>query len=395
MIVPCSRICRMRPSVAARPLRTQPSDPMNRLLSLSLLAVLLTPILPAAQPAGGTTDGLYLTNEQPPVQVSTSALFQYFEEGDTTLTQLTMPLAVFVAPHPRLGLSMRVAATSIEGDQLTSVFGPADAQAALSYLLPLGAASAVASVAANLPFGEAALSRSERSTAFLLGQNFYDFRLPSVAQGFNVAPGLTVAVPLNARVAVGAGVVYQVRGSFEPLRFDESEYDPGDELLVTAGLDVRLGEEGSVALDGSYIYYTEDTFGDLAYTTGDAVAVTAQWSGPVGAHRARLLGRVRHKAESEIPPEVGAFLGLDATVPTQGRVLGEVRFDLSPRLALGTFVQGRHYTESEAFSAKTLVDAGLAPEYLVGRGLTITGRLGATAGSFWGAHGGVGARWSL
>jgi hypothetical protein len=370
---------------------------MRRFLAfLGLLAALL--LLPAssrAQVTGAAPTPIYVGSQRPPMQFTTGAVYQRYEGDEATLAQLTIPVAFFVPVQRGLGLSVRLAAISAEGDGLSSVFGPADAQAALSYHRALGAGSAVGSLSVNLPFGDAALSGGQRSTAFLIGQGFYDFHVPTLGQGFNVAPGLIYAFPVGERLALGAGISYQYRGPFEPRRGSDDAYDPGDEVLLTAGLDYRLAEGSTFALDVSYVRYGEDVFEDLAYTPGDAVAVTVQWASALGEHAVRVLGRARHRADSTIPPETAALLGLDATIPTQGRLLGHARFRLGPRLHFGALAQGRYYAESEVFAERMLFDVGVVPEYEVYPGLALTARLGATLGDFQGVEAGLGLAWGL
>jgi hypothetical protein len=322
-------------------------------------------------------------------------VYQHYEDDDLQLSQLTIPFTALVPLTPALGLSLRTVYASTDGDDLAAFFGMADAQAALSYYRTLGAGSAVASLAVNLPVGTAVATREEVETAYLLGLGFFDFRVPSFGQGLNVTPGLTYAFPVAPNLALGVGASYQYRGDFEPRAFAAETYDPGDEVLLTAGLDYGLGEASTLALDATYVHYGEDRFGDLAYTTGDAFLATAQWTGPVGAHEARVLGRVRLKGESSAPPETLLLLGPDATIPTQARLLGHVRFRLGERVRLGALAQGRYYDETEVSTAKTLFDLGVLPEYELTPGLVLNARLGATLGDFRGGEVGAGLTWGL
>src|SRR5690606_28120510 len=105
------------------------------------------------------------------------------------------------------------------------------------------------------------LSSEEFRTSVLLSQHVYGFRVPVLGQGFNAAPGLTVAVPVSDRVVVGVGFAYQYRGAFEPLD-DGRSYDPGDEVLVTGGLDAALSDTWTISGDASYALYQTDRLDD-------------------------------------------------------------------------------------------------------------------------------------
>ena len=371
---------------------------MKRLLSYALL--LTAPLAIAATshaqaPSGEETAPLYIGSEWTPLRVTTLAVYQHYDDNGTTVSQVTLPVSVFVPVTPDVGFSLRTGYASSDGSGMTTISGFADAQLALSHNRTLGPGSAVASISVNLPSGDGTLTQAESETAFLVGQGFYRFRLPSLGQGFNVAPGLTWAVPLGVNYAAGVGVAYQYRGPFEPRAELDDSYDPGDELLVTAGLDARVSESSTIAVDVSYAHYQADTWMGLDYTTGDAITLTAQWTEVVGPHEVSVLGRVRHKEESTVPAATSAFLGLDATVPDQGRLLGHARFRVSSRLRIGALVQGRFYSESAAFDARTLYDVGLVPEFDIARGLTLLGRIGGTFGTLQGINVGGGLAWSM
>src|SRR5690606_13491395 len=108
-------------------------------------------------------------------------------------------------------------------------------------------------------------------------------------------PGVTYALPLGERLAVGLGVGYQHRTPFRPRAGLDDDYDPGDELLLTGGLDYRLSPATALSLDLTYAAIGTDTSGDLAYASGDAVAVTARLRSAWRRHDVHLLGRFRSK----------------------------------------------------------------------------------------------------
>ncbi len=364
--------------------------------SFLLVAVLALADSSRAQlPTSDSATPIYTAGETPSIQVTTLAIYQIYDDSGSSVSQLTLPVSVFVPVTPRLGLSLRTSYAASDSDGMTSLSGLGDAQIAASYNFDIGPGSAVASASANLPSGESTLTLDEAATAFLIGQGFYGFRLPSLGQGFNVAPAVTWAVPLNTNLAVGLGAAYQVRGSVEPRTGFGESYDPGDELLLTAGLDARVRETSTVALDVTYARYGSDTWMGLDYSTGDAVAATVLWTEVLGPHNVRVLGRVGHRQESMVPPGTSAFLGLDATVPNQGRLLGHARFRVSPRLVMGAATQGRYYSASRAFEERRLFDAALIPEFEIMPGLTLLGRVGGTLGTLQGIEVGAGLSWSM
>lgn len=374
---------------------------MFRILLLCVVSALSLglPAAPQAQPADEGSAPFYVEGAPAavasPMRFTAGAVYQQYDDDDVDLAVLSVPFTTSFSLTRALSLGVRASFVSADGADQASYFGYADTQAALSFQQTFGGTSAVASLSVNLPTGVEGATPQEAETAFLIGQAFYGFRLPTLGQGYNVAPGLTIAFPVSSGLAVGVGASYQYRGPFEPSRLSDAEYDPGDEVLLSAGFDARLGAASTVALDATYVAYSEDTFEGFAYTTGDAFMVTAQWTAGLGGHDVQLLGRARVRGETSIPPETLALLGPDATVPTQGRLLGHARFRFGDRLRFGVRAQGRYYEESEVFSAKTLFDVGVVPEVQVAPGLWLNGRVGGTVGDLQGFDVGAGLAWGL
>ena len=353
-------------------------------LTFAAAGLLARPV--AAQPiTGDAVTPLYIGSDRPLVRFSISGLVQRVEDGDLTLTQISTPVSLFIPLGRTLGVSARVAGARTESDSLATILGVADAQLAASLRVPVGAARVVASLGVNLPTGipevTGPLGEDEAATAFLLGQPFYGFRTPILNQGVNIAPGLTLALPLGDRLAIGVGVAHQMRGAFEPLAETGDRYEPGAETLVTGGIDARLAPGASATLDISYVRYEPDVWVGEAYQTGDAVALTAQVTGAIGRHEVRLLGRIQQKADSEIPTETEAALGLNASVPFQARALANARLRAGRWARLGLTAQARTYSASEVFGSRTLLDLAATPELRLGTRLGLFGRVSSTFGT--------------
>ena len=352
-----------------------------------LLALLAAPPLLAQDAAP-----LYAEPDRQPVRVTVSALGLTYDDDDAGAlpSQLAVPVSVSV-PLGNVALSARTTYARAEWTGQESLSGLGDVQVAASGLVPLGRSSAVVSVSANLPTGQRGLTAAEAATAYRVGQAFYDFPLPTWGQGFNLAPGLTVAVPLGDALALGAGVAYQYRGVFEPLAETSDEFDPGDEVILSAGADFRAGAATVAAVDVSYVMYQTDTFGAREFDVGDAIAATAEVTSQIGGTHLRLLGRVRVRGDGEAAP---VPTEPEATVPLHARVRGEVRVPFGRSLALGILAQGRYYDESEAFESQTLVDLLARPAIRVS-GLTLQGQIGATLGTLPGLRYGFGVAYDL
>lgn len=360
-----------------------------------ILIVILS-LLPVAG-AGAQPGEFFLTAQRQPVQVSVSSLYQRYQDDAQLIEQVSFPLFVIVPIGSRLGLSVSAGGgaaggTEAEGEALERLAGFADAQVGLSYHQRIGGGSIVANLGANLPSGKRELSPQEFATSILLSQNFYDFRLPTMGQGFSIAPGFIVAFPVGERLAVGGGVAYQVKGAFTPISTAAAEYDPGDELVLTGGLDVRLAETAALSADLSYTRYGADAFGgESYYEAGDRVMAILQYLSYQGFNELRVLARYSSRARGTLPSVGGGLVTEEQrTVPDQGRLSISYRRRTNRAMYLGLLVQGRFYDETAAFSQKQLLDLGFLPELRITEEASLVTRFIYTLGSFSGLEAGVG-----
>ena len=383
---------------------------MNRLRLVLPLALLLTLPFAAPQAQVMPSDGgseLYIGSQRPPVRVTAMGVFQRYsgvlieDTPEVGVSEFSAPLVIFAPLARNVGFSLRSSFTSVTGDappdapgpeqNTTSVRGLTDTQAALSYFTALGPGSAVVNVSANVPSGTSELEPDEAAAAFLVGQNFYGFQLPSLGQGFNVAGGLTYALPAGDALVIGLGASYQRRGAYAPVA-GAGDYDPGDEILLTGGFDYGLSRVSSLALDVTYAIYSADTFGDVEFQSGNAFSVTAKWAGEVGGRRAGLLGRFRTKGETDYLQNVTSP---DLVIPTQGRLRAHVEVAGNQQFGLGVFAQGRTYAASDLFDAKALFDVGVTPSVRVLPNATLLVRAAVTFGDLSGFEVGGGLAWEF
>ncbi|MFQ5570999.1 MAG: hypothetical protein ACE5G0_15070, partial [Rhodothermales bacterium] len=326
---------------------------MKRLLLLLLM-------LGLAAEGAAQESSLYLSSQQQPVQISLGALYQNYTEDDNSISEFSIPLMLSIPVGDRFGLSLVANQASATGDSLESVSGVSDAQVGVSYYQRLGRSSLVVSLGVNLPSGKRELTVDEFETSIFLSQHFYNFRVPGFGQGFNISPGFVFAFPAGENVVLGVGASYQVKGGFKPQEGMTDDYDPGDELLVTGGLDYRIDRASNLSVDVTFTHYQSDALGDEeVYATGDKVTATAQWLHYIGPHRIQLVGRYRSQSKSTRPAVFGQAEAELRTLPTQFLARGSYRHQVSPTLFLGVLAQGRIFDETTFFESKTLVDLGL------------------------------------
>lgn len=357
---------------------------MKRLAFFALLVVLAAP----AGYAQEQPSALYVSGTPDLPRVSAETIYQRFSKDGAHIAEVSVPLSVYLPLGDRLAVSLHSNYATISGSDLETASGVGDVQLVTSLYQPIGAASLVASLGVNATTGRSALSAEEFRTATLAGQTIYDLRVPTFGQGLRVAPALTVAFPAGDRAALGLGLSYQYRGPYEPLRGLTDQYDPGEEILLTAGADVQLGTVSSASLDVSFGLNGTDTWGALEYDPGHSLSATAQYRLALGLHEVRAVARYRSRGEGTLPEEV---ITAEAVVPTQLQFLADARFQVDPAVRVGGLARFRTYDASALFPERqTLVDVGVVPEWSASERVRLVGRFVYTLGSFSGLTAGGG-----
>ena len=360
---------------------------MNTLTKRILLLLLL---LGLAAEGAAQDDALYLSSQQQPVRISIGASYQSYAEDGGDLSEFSIPLAISIPLGRRLGVSVLASQASASGDNVESVSGVSDAQVGLSYYQQVGQGSVVLSLGANLPSGKRELTQDEFATSIFLSQHFYNFRVPGFGQGFNVSPGLVVALPVSEDVVLGVGASYQVKGGYKPIE-GMDDYDPGDEILLTGGFDYRLSRTTNLSADVTYTRYGSDTFGGRdVYTSGDKLTITAQLLGYLRVHELRLVARYRGLSKGSRPAVPGAADESLQTLPGQVLLRGSYRHRVSPAFTLGLLAQARLFDETDVFEARNLFDVGLAPVVALSDKVALRLRFLYTLGNFTGFETGGG-----
>jgi hypothetical protein len=281
-----------------------------------------------------------------------------------------------MAVNRRLRLGVSASRAVARGDSVATLSGFSDARLGLNYRGTLGQSSYVLSLGVNVPSGKDELTDAEFRTSYVLSQDYLRFQVPHFGQGFNLSPGLTLAFPLSDRLVVGAGMTYQVLGSYRPASSLLSDYDPGNELLLTGGLDYRLTPETSFSADLTYTLYGVDTLGEEeVFAAGNKVVLSAQLRRRTGFDEIWLFGRYRTRAKNEV-----ALAGLlieetAKTLPNQADLMGYYRFRLAPRVQLSLLAEARFVEATPFREAATIGGAGVAPAFALSDGMEVPLRL--------------------
>lgn len=362
---------------------------------LALLFLLVVPFAWGQRNDLGDRSDIYLSSQQRPIDVVFGAVYQTYTDGtgpvEREISEVSLPTAVFVPLGSSLGLSVLASHATVSGDNLETISGLTDVKLGASFYQRVGQGSLVVSVGANLPVGETEFTEEEYSTAVAQSLHVYNFRVRGYGQGFNVAPGFTFAYPVSERVVLGVGASYQSRGGYRPVVLLDADYNPGDEVLVTGGVDIRLSQTLNFSADATYTTYDADTIEEEeVFTAGDKLTATGQLLGRFGFNELRLLARYRSPDGSTIPATGALPERTVQTIPTELFLHASYEQRIARRFSIGLMAQGRLFEEATFYDALTLIDVGLLPTIRFTDGVALETRFLYTTGDIEGFEAGGG-----
>lgn len=353
-------------------------------LLISLLVVLLLATDALAQER--TTP---LAGQRAPAQVMLWPVYQQYQDGDLHLAEFSTALTAYLPVGRNAGLSLRAGQAQASGD-VENLGGLTDIQMAGTYYQALGRASIVGGLTLNLPSGKQALTPAEFQTLVLLSRTVYDFQTPTLGQGFGAATSLTLALSLNDRMVIGGGVSYQYRGAFEPVAEMQAAYDPGDEITLTAGVDVQLAPHMVLSGDVSYTTYGTDAVGEEdVFAAGSKIAVRAAYRAQWGERTLTVQAQHRSRGKSDLLASAEAA-GLPDVLPTQTDLFGQYRMRLHERFELGVLGEARVFEETARFPAMSAFGAGVTPVLRLSRRVHLPARFVYNFGDLTGVEAGIG-----
>jgi hypothetical protein len=200
--------------------------------------------------------------------------------------------------------------------------------------------------------------------------NHYNFYVPSYGQGFNVSPAVTWALPVGENLSCGLGASYRDKGSFTPLAFID-DYDPGDEVLLTGGLDWRAGETAKLSFDLIVTFYGTDKIKtSKVYAAGNRFVAHIQFRQNFAHDELWLFARYLSRGKNSLSVG-GALLPENAkSAPDQIEMFGHYSRRFNRRVAVGFLAEGRYFTTpatAEPYSSAgiSIAGLGLSPEFML------------------------------
>lgn len=294
---------------------------------------------------------------------------QWSIREDIRFAEITTLVSLVVPAGREWTFSLRGLPASVSGD-ITRLSAYTDTRLGLTYRLEKP--DIVLSLSLNLPTGKKELTQDEFETSMLLSNSVFNLQVPNFGQGLNIRPGLVYAVPLSDEVVLGLAASYQYRGSYKTLA-NYDNYDPGDEVALTGGLDVRLEEATTVSADIIVTTFGTDRLGsDEVLSPSPRVVANAQFSKAFGSDEFSLFAQFVLKGASRF--SVGNLMvdEVDKIEPNRLDFRGRYFTPVSERLRTAVVVEVRMYESSEAsLAGKYMVGLGIEPELIVSKSLTV------------------------
>ena len=170
-------------------------------------------------------------------------------------------------------------------------------------------------------------------------------------------------------------------------------YNPGNEVRLTGGADVRLGRTQALSGDFTIILYGTDTLGDTEqYGPGNKVSATAQYMQNIGFNMIRVVARYQSQAKSSLPVAAEANASVEELriIPTQGTALVVYHHRIRDGIRIAWRAQGQIFGQTAVFSSKSLFTAGVTPAISFEDSWMLRPQFAYTVGSFTGLEVGLG-----
>ncbi len=365
---------------------------MTRFLWVLLFIVVEATSLRVAVARQGIADGdLVRARTVPPVRISVQSIYQRWTDDGIRLSEFSVPVTVRLLLQPNLGVSFRMSQATAEGDGLQRLSGFTDAQLALDYAIYLSGSRLVFNLGVNVPTGESKLSDEAYETASQIGLNPYNFHVPHFGQGVGVSPGLVWATALTDKLIVGVGASYYSRGAFEPVASLPDKYHWGDEVLFTAGSELRLTRTLTLTVDAFYTRYEPDKIGGVqVYEAGDRLTIQAQVHKQWRRQDVWLAARYRDVQGGQALAGGALRPETTRTFPGLFRLSGHYRIRPNPAFRVTLLAEATRYEATFQSEQLDVYGLGLAPELSLAPALTVPLQFKYSFGDIEGLEAGLG-----
>jgi len=343
--------------------------------------------------AGAQTDQ-YVISRQGTVTVFPVYQTWSAKDAGVSFSQASATLSAYMPIGRSMSFSLRSGGAGSGGD-VPALGGLADLQAGWTYYWE--SINTIFTVGLNAPTGKRELTRDQFLTSVLFSNSLFNLQVPVLGQGLNINPGAAWVFPVRENLVLGLAAAYQYRGPYKP-REALDEYDPGDEITGSAGIDYRATEAVSISMDVVFTAYTADRFaGSTVYASGNSYWANLQYRQYFREDELILFAGYRTKSKGQTAGAGGLVDEKERLEPGRLDVSAQYRQSFGQRFSLSYILDGRVFeTTPSIYAGAKVIGAGLAPTLTFASGLFVPARVKVQYGklkggeTITGLEGGVG-----
>jgi hypothetical protein len=306
------------------------------------------------------------------------------KDANTSFSQVSGTVSAYIPAGRSLAFTLRGSGEGSSGD-VAKLNGLSDAQVGVQYYME--SIGTVFSLGVNAPSGKKELTRDEFLTSVLFSNSLFNLQVPVLGMGFNVNPGVAVVIPVNESFVLGLAGAFQYRGPYKP-REGLGEYDPGDEITASAGLDYRINDAVSVSTDFVFSSYTADKFeGNKVFASGNAYWVNIQYRQYFRENELKVFAGYRTKSKGQIAGVGGLVDEQERLEPGRADLAVSYRVVFNQRVNVTFGAEGRVFESTPApFAGAKVFGAGASPVFALGGGFSVPARVKVYVGKLKGSE---------
>ncbi len=288
----------------------------------------------------------------------------------TSFFQASTVLSLYQPIGSAAGLFLRGSGGTTRGD-VTTLQGLADVQIGGNYHWEK--THLVFSLGINLPIIKKKLTSPEFQTSLLLSNTVFDMHVPSLGTGLNIDAGVIWAIPISEAVVVGLGGSFLYKGVYEPIS-NAGEYDPGDEILATGGVDIQTESGSTISADLIFTTSGKDKLkGKEVLSAGNRIVANLQLRQSFGLHGLWLFARYKTRSTSSFAVGNAFVAEAEKLEPDNVDAVGTFNIRVNDRLSFVFLAQGRFYKQTPlTISGISLFAAGFSPVFAVSNSLSVS-----------------------
>jgi hypothetical protein len=297
---------------------------------------------------------------------------------ESSIMEITTPVVILYPVMQNLALAISSGAvfSSLDEEAESELNGVTDTQ--LRSFYTMADDTVFVGLGLNLPSGRSSLSKDEWEVSKALSENVMDFDRNRLGGGLDIDLSGGLTRPFGPMI-LGGGIEYLVKGKYDYLEEEESEYKPGNELSLNAGADLAVSR---LILQGDFIYSiysSSELDGEEVFDEGSKLSAEGKLFYPLGP--VILLASARDIIRSDVEQlgSKGPIL-----VPAEKRSVGDqldlggaVYLKIGSRLILKGLAETRLIGEDEngeGDASAAAFGAGLRITPLTGMVMDLTGK---------------------